>query len=295
MPPLAYWVHDIDPVLLPIYGNFAIRYYGLAYLLGFFGGWWLLSRYVRAGRGRLPAAQVTDLMTNLIIGVLIGGRLGYFVLYAPATLWKDPLALFQVWDGGMASHGGFLGVAAALAWTARRAQVPMLHLGDLVVTVAPLGLFFGRIANFINGELWGRPTFVSWAVLFPQSTLDGAPLVPRHPSQLYGAALEGLLLLAVMQLLFWRTTWWRERVGRLSGAFLLGYALVRTVDELFREPDAGVSMISLGGLALTRGQFYSLFVAAAGLWLLLRRADALQFAAELKAPVAATPPPSRRP
>ena len=267
--PFAFWVHHFSPFLGPHWGNFGIRYYGLSYVLAFLSAAWLLVRYARANRSQLPAGRVGDLMVALVFGVMIGGRLGSFIFYHPEQLAQDPLSFFRVWEGGMASHGGFLGVAVALAWFARAAKIPFLHLSDLVASVTPAGLFFGRVANFINGELWGKPTTVRWAVIFPNSADPGTPLhliLPRHPSQLYEAALEGLLLFALMQWRFWRSDVVRTQPGRLAGEFLLGYALVRAVGEVFREPDA--SLI----LGLSRGTFYSLFLVAGGIALIWRGA-----------------------
>ena len=266
---LAFWVHNFSPFVGPHWGNIGIRYYGLAYLLGFVVAAWLLGRYARAGRSRLPAELIPDLILALVCGVMLGGRLGSFLLYHPEQLLSDPLSFFRVWEGGMASHGGMIGVAVALAWFARAHKIPFLHLADLVNTVAPAGLFFGRIANFINGELWGKPTRVAWAVIFPKSAAPDTPLhliLPRHPSQLYEAALEGLLLLAYMQWRFWRCSTASQHPGRLTGEFLFGYAIVRAIGEIFREPDADVSLI----LGLSRGTFYSLFFIVGGLFLILR-------------------------
>ncbi len=201
-------------------------------------------------------------MTWLIAGVLIGGRLGYFLFYQPGTLLREPLELFRVWEGGMASHGGFLGVTLALVIFARRHRVGFLHLSDLIVSTVPLGLGLGRLANFLNGELWGKATDVPWAVVF---SATGGGNVPRHPSQLYEAALEGFLLLAYMQTRLWQSTVVRQQPGRLAGEFLFGYALARIGCEFFREPDEGVSLI----LGLSRGTFYSLFLAAAGVALIV--------------------------
>src|SRR5580692_6055033 len=241
MPPhlfLAYWVDNFSPFIIRFTDNFGIRYYGLAYLLGFIAGSWLLYRYTRAGRSLVPAAKIADLMTALVIGVLIGGRLGSYLLYGGWQRFRvDPLEIFRVWEGGMASHGGMIGVALALAWFARANKIPFLHLGDLIVSVAPAGLFFGRIANFINGELWGKVSYVRWAVIFPLSD-PGRPsnrILPRHPSQLYEAALEGVLLFAYLQWRFWKSDTVRTRPGRLGGEFLVGYALVRIFCEIFRE------------------------------------------------------------
>ena len=263
---LAFWVHDLSPFLGPHWGNFGIRYYGLAYLSGFIVGAWLLGRYAAAGRSRLPADKIADFMLGLVVGVMLGGRLGSFLLYHPEQLWQDPLSFFRVWEGGMASHGGMIGVALALAWFSRAERIPFRHLGDLIASVAPAGLLFGRVANFINGELWGTPTRVSWAVIFPASP---HPLMPRHPSQLYEAGLEGALLLAFMQWRFWRSDVVQRSPGRLSGEFLLAYAAARAIGEMFREPDA--SLI----LGLSRGTFYSLFLVLAGLALVFWKSPPL--------------------
>lgn len=265
----AYWTHDWDPFLIQFSESVGIRYYGLSYLLGFLAAAWLFTRYWRAGRSRLPAEKISDLMIVLIIGVMVGGRLGSFLLYHPEQLWRDPLSLLRVWEGGMASHGGMIGVTVALLWFARAQKLPFLHLCDLIGSAAPAGLLFGRIANFINGELWGKPTTVAWAVIFPQSPL---PLMPRHPSQLYEAALEGALLLTFMQWRLWRTDVVARSPGRLSGEFLIAYAMVRAIGEHFREPDAALIM------GLSRGTFYSLFLVVAGAAFILwsRRPRSLQ-------------------
>ena len=262
---LAVWVHTPHPFLVDFGEHFgihvAIRYYGLAYLLSFIGGVLLLELYHRKGRSPFGANTIADLMTYLVAGVVLGGRVGYFLLYQPGKIFSDPLALFRVWEGGMSSHGGFLGVTLALWWWSRRRQVPMLLVGDLIVTTVPVGWLLGRLANFANGELWGKVTDVPWAFVFEQT---GGGNLPRHPSQLYQAALEGVLLLAYMQWRFWKSNVTRDHVGRLSGEFLVIYSLMRCVGEMFREPDA--SLI----LGLSRGTFYSLFLIAAGVVLIAR-------------------------
>lgn len=258
---LAYWHHEPHPFLIQFTDTLGIRFYGLAYVLGFFGGAWLLFQAARRSRLQVAPEKISDLMVALVAGVLVGGRLGYFLLYQPQDLWRDPLALLRVWDGGMASHGGFIGVTLALWWFARRQRISILHLSDAVVAAVPLGLMLGRVANFLNGELWGRVTDVPWAMIFEAS--GGGP-EPRHPSQLYAAALEGALLLGYLQWRFWRTDVVARTPGRLSGEFLVGYAIVRAIGEQFREPDAPAI------LGLTRGTFYSIFVLAAGLFLIWR-------------------------
>lgn len=258
--PLAYWIHDLDPFLLRFSENLGIRWYGLAYLAGFVAAGLMLRLYHRAGRSPLDTNAIFDLMTALVLGVMVGGRLGSFLLYHPDELFNPPWAFFMIWKGGMASHGGFVGVIIALWWFARRHAVSFLQVSDLIVTTAALGLFFGRMANFVNGELWGKGADVPWAVIFPDSP---TPLIPRHPSQLYEAGLEGLLLFAYMQWRFWRGSAARTQPGRLAGEFLIAYALLRATGELFREPDAGLI------LGLSRGTFYSAFLIAAGVALII--------------------------
>ncbi|MFA6961652.1 MAG: prolipoprotein diacylglyceryl transferase [Opitutaceae bacterium] len=262
---LAFWVHNLSPFVFKFTDTIGIRYYGLAYMMGFVGGALLLHAYARSGRSKLPAALIADFIIVLVVGVMVGGRLGSFFLYDGwRKLIEDPLSILRVWEGGMASHGGFVGVALAVAWFARSRKLPFLHLSDLIVSVAPLGLLFGRIANFINGELWGKISVVSWAVIFPESAPDGTPvnlIPPRHPSQLYEAALEGVLLLAIMQWRFWRTDVVRSQPGRMSGEFLIAYAIVRMTGEVFREPDTGINLI----MGLSRGTFYSIFLILIGL------------------------------
>lgn len=266
--PLAYWVDNLSPFAIRFWGNIGIRWYGLAYVCGFLVGGWLMVRYHRAGRSALPANQVADFILALVIGVLVGGRVGYFLLYDFDLFLHQPLVLFRVWEGGMASHGGFFGVLIAVWWFARRSGLPMLHLADIQASTVSAGLLFGRLANFVNGELWGKFSTVSWAVIFPKSAPDGTPLAhiaPRHPSQLYEAALEGVLLLAFMQWRVWKSSVLRTQPGRLCGEYMVGYAAVRIFCEVFREPDAGVSLI----LGLSRGTFYSLFLAATGAALII--------------------------
>ena len=272
--PLAYWVDRLDPFVVHFTGRFGIRYYGLAYAIGFVVAAWLLRAYARAGRSLLPSAKIADFMVAAVLGVVLGGRIGSYFLYDGwRSFGSDPLAILRVWDGGMSFHGGLLGVILAVSWFARSEGIPLLHVWDLVASTAPAGLLFGRVANFVNGELWGKPTDVPWAVIFPRSMPEGTPLhliLPRHPSQLYEAAMEGLLLLAFMQWRLWKSDALRTRPGRLAGEFLIGYACLRIAGEAFREPDA--SLI----LGLSRGIFYSLFMIVFGIILRLRRGSPLE-------------------
>jgi len=266
----SYWVHDLSPFLIrfpenPL-GIEGIRYYGLAYLAGFIGAWLMLRAYDQRGKFQIDADARASLMTAVIIGVLAGGRLGYMLLYDFAAFIENPLLLFRVDQGGMASHGGFVGVILALYWFARRQRYSLLRLGDVIATLAPLGLMLGRIANFINGELWGKVSTAPWAVIFPGSPLaydsGSASYLPeaRHPSQLYQAALEGALLLAYLQWRFWKT---RTPAGQIGGEFLLAYGVVRIVGEIFREPDASLL------IGISRGQFYSIFLILGGVFVIM--------------------------
>jgi phosphatidylglycerol---prolipoprotein diacylglyceryl transferase len=270
MPPLlAYFQHNLDPYLIRFSENFGIKYYGLAYALGFLCGGVLLYIYWRRGRSPLNPEGQSDLLLGAMIGTLVGGRLGYFLFYSPETFFRDPLTLIRVWDGGMASHGGFIGVVLGMWWASRKHKLPFVAAGDLMASLAPPGLLFGRLANFINGELWGKETTVPWAVEFPirdaaENIIGHEP--PRHPSQLYEAALEGLLLLVYTQWRLWRTPVLKEQPGRLAGEFLLGYAIVRVIAEQFREPDPGIAT----PLGINRGAWLSLALAAAGVCLIVR-------------------------
>ena len=260
-----YWIHDLSPFLIRFPDNplgvDGIRYYGLAYLLAFLFAWLLLRLYNQKGRFLISKEERSSLMTAVILGVLLGGRLGYMVLYDWEAFLQNPLLFFRVDQGGMASHGGVIGVAVALIYFARK-RFRFLELSDSICSIAPLGLLFGRIANFINAELWGRPSSASWAVIFPQSPAYYNPdtgifePLARHPSQLYQAALEGGLLFAYLQ---WRFWFKRPSIGMISGEFLCGYGILRSIGELFREPDA--SLIA----GMSRGQFYSLFMIVTGL------------------------------
>jgi phosphatidylglycerol---prolipoprotein diacylglyceryl transferase len=257
----THWVHDLNPVLISFSENFGIRYYGLSYALAFIIGMLLLALYRKKGRSGLTSDQEMSLIWAGALGVFIGGRLGYMLLYQLREFSQEPWILFKVWEGGMASHGGFLGVLIAVWWFCRKEKLAFLPISDMMCTLVPQGLMLGRIANFINGELWGKVSDVSWAVIFPLSG-DGEVLVSeipaRHPSQLYEAALEGLLLLVYCQFRFWKTDVVKTNPGRLSGEFLVLYAIVRVFGEFFREPDA--SLI----LGMSRGIFYSVFIAVGG-------------------------------
>ena len=253
----AYHVHQPRPFLIQFTETFGIRYYGLAYILGFLVGAWLLSRYYRKGFSPYNSEQQTDLFVALIVAVVAGGRVGYFLFYTPELILSEPWKVFFVWEGGMASHGGFAGVAVAALYIARKHRQSFWLTSDLVCSLAPAGLLFGRIANYLNGELWGKVTDVSWAVLF--STAPDRGTLPRHPSQLYEAALEGLFMLLYSQYRIWKTPTLKKHPGSLVGEFLLIYSILRVVGEQFREPDAALT------LGLSRGTTLSILMGLAGL------------------------------
>jgi phosphatidylglycerol:prolipoprotein diacylglycerol transferase len=238
---------DISPSLFSI-GAFELRWYALAYLVGILLGWILIRRVTSAPDdpvGRLP---LDDLVNFSIIGIILGGRLVYVFFYNAEYYLANPIDIFKVWEGGMAFHGGFLGVVAAVIFTAFKHKVEIIRLGDLAAMVSPIGLFFGRLANFINGELYGRVTDVPWAVIFP----NGGGL-PRHPSQIYEALLEGVLLFIIMMLACHMGA--RRKPGLMIGLFLTGYGMARIFVENFREPDSQIGFL-FGGI--TMGQMLSL-------------------------------------
>ncbi|MBF0109564.1 MAG: prolipoprotein diacylglyceryl transferase [Magnetococcales bacterium] len=247
----------IDPIVFSI-GPVAVRWYGVMYSLAFFLGWPLLRIQARRMGLSLNRDDLGDFTVGILAGVILGGRLGYIVFYQFSYYLANPLAVFKVWEGGMSFHGGLIGVAVAICLFARRKRISCLTLGDMVSPVVPVGLFLGRIGNFINGELWGRPTEVPWAMVFPLA----GPLA-RHPSQIYEAILEGIVLFAVL--------WWlgknKKTEGSLFGSFLIGYAMARFMIEFFREPDAHLGLLSLG---LSMGQWLCLPMGLAGLILLFR-------------------------
>ncbi|MDA5194778.1 prolipoprotein diacylglyceryl transferase [Govanella unica] len=245
---------QIDPILLEI-GPLAIRWYSLAYIAGLLGGWAYMTRLIRIPAPICKRTDLDDFILWAMLAIVIGGRLGYVLFYNFPYYSENPAAALRLWDGGMSFHGGLVGMSVALIWFCARHHIPLFQFTDRIACVAPLGLFFGRVANFINGELYGRVTDSPFGMVFPH----GGPL-PRHPSQLYEAALEGVLLFALLNLLFHFTAS-RNRPGILTGLFLIGYAAARVVVELVREPDS-----QLGYLFdhVTMGQLLSLPIALAG-------------------------------
>jgi phosphatidylglycerol:prolipoprotein diacylglycerol transferase len=292
---LGYYLDNFSPFMVKFGPNFGIRWYGFSYLLAFFCGFLLLRWLAQRRYCALPVEKVGDFILLASLGVVVGGRLGYVLFYRPAQTLADPLFIFRVWDGGMSSHGGMIGLTLVTFLYARSQRISWLSLADNIAVVAPVGLFLGRCANFINGELYGRAATVAWAVQFPKEALDlpevgartlaGAhalrpavgnleevidqarndpslqsilhqTLTPRHPSQLYEALLEGAFLFSCLWFLRIRT---KQPRGMLAGLFLLLYALVRIIVEYFREPDAPLTG------PFTRGQTLSVMLIAGGI------------------------------
>lgn len=285
--------YDIGPLR-----DIGIRWYGLAYLAGLVIGYFIVRRWSDAGRAPLRREEIQDFVLFSGLGMIIGGRVGYCLLYGLSDLLANPLYLFKVWDGGMASHGGIVGLAAGMGWFAYQRKRSFWVLGDIIAAGGPLGIGFGRLANFINGELWGKPSAVPWAVIFPKSANvpENAPLavqianaVPRHPSQLYAAVLEGFLLFA---LLMWIHA--RHRRPGLTGAwFLILYGIGRFIGEIFREPDRG-QPVFFGWMS--KGQLYTLPMLVAGIvlmiWVMRRPARPELYAAPAAPMTPAAPPPA---
>lgn len=250
---------QIDPVAIAI-GPVQIRWYALAYLVGILLGWFVAARLSRLSDARPNARDIEDFIPWAVLGVILGGRIGYVLFYNTSYFLHNPFETLKIWQGGMSFHGGTLGVIVAIIVYGVLKRINVLRLGDIVCTVVPIGLFFGRIANFINGELYGRVSDAPWAMVFPR----GGDL-PRHPSQLYEAVLEGLVLLVVLIALY-RLKAVRERPGLISGVFLMGYALARAFVEFYREPDAHIGL--LGGV-ISMGQVLSAPMIIVGAFLII--------------------------
>ena len=254
----------LDPVALDL-GFFQLRWYSLAYIAGIFVGWWYLLKLLDQPGAPMARRHADDLVFYATLGIILGGRVGYILFYQPSIL-LDPIQIFRLWDGGMSFHGGVIGVSLGILWMAKKNGLNWLRVHDYVACCVPFGLLFGRLANFINGELWGKPTDVPWAIVFPRTVAGGIDPA-RHPSQLYEAALEGIVLLAVLGYLFWRTKA-RYEPGKLVGTFLLGYGLSRFVVEFYREPDSQFAGTFFENV-LHMGQVLTLPMIFGGLYLIL--------------------------
>lgn len=274
MPIAAIVFPEFDPVAFSI-GPLAVRWYGLAYMAGLLLGWLFVRRLLSTpsiwpvGRAPMPIDKADDLLLLMTLGVVLGGRLGFVLFYKPAEYLANPADIFAIWKGGMAFHGGFLGSVLAVLYFSRRHALNPLSMFDLAAAATPIGIFFGRIANFVNGELWGRPTNVPWAMVFPDELARDAP---RHPSQLYEAATEGAILFAVIVWLIYR----RQALhwpGLVAGVFTAGYGVARSFCEFFRQPDP--SHWATYGF-MTAGILYSLPMIVVGAYLIYRAQGARQ-------------------
>jgi phosphatidylglycerol:prolipoprotein diacylglycerol transferase len=250
----------LDPVALDL-GFFQIKWYSLAYITGILVGWWYLLKLIAQPGSPMARRHVDDLVFYATLGIILGGRLGYAIFYSPDML-LSPWRLIRLWDGGMSFHGGMIGTSIGIILFARKEKLDWLRIHDYLACAVPFGLFFGRMANFINGELWGKPSNVAWAIIFPRTGND----VPRHPSQLYEAGLEGIALFAILWFAFWRTKA-RYEPGKLVGLFLLGYGLARFTVEFFREPDSQFSG-TFFATTIHMGQMLTLPMIIGGLYLI---------------------------
>ncbi len=247
----------LSPVALDL-GFFQIKWYSLGYIVGIFAGWWYLLKLLAQPGAPMARRHADDLVFYATLGIILGGRIGYVLFYKPEMLAR-PLEILQLWEGGMSFHGGLIGVVLAITYLCWKNGLNWLRVHDYVACVVAPGIFLVRLANFVNGELWGRPTDVPWAIVFPRAGPE-----PRHPSQLYEAAGEGLLLFAILWFLFWKTDA-RYQPGKLVGVFALGYGLVRFGVETVRNPDAGLENLWWG---LTMGQTLSVPLILVGLYLI---------------------------
>ena len=250
----------LDPVIFHI-GGFALRWYSIAYLAGIVVGWWYLTRLVAQPGAPMARRHAEDMVFYATLGIILGGRFAYIAFYRPEIL-QHPIDILKLWEGGMSFHGGVIGVSLGIFYLCWRNKLNWLRVHDYVACCIPFGLFFGRLANFVNGELWGRPTSLPWGVLFP----TGGDVL-RHPTQLYEAALEGIVLFAILWFLFWKTEA-RYQPGKLVGTFLFGYGVSRFLVELVREPDAQlVEFAQRTGLHM--GQWLSIPMILGGLYLIV--------------------------
>ncbi|MEX0298843.1 MAG: prolipoprotein diacylglyceryl transferase [Kordiimonas sp.] len=249
---------QIDPILIEI-GPLAIRWYSLAYIGGIIFAWWYIRRLSARPGAAMSALHIDDFITWAVFGIILGGRLGYVLFYNFSAYLSDPLAILRLWDGGMSFHGGFAGVFISVIIYCRKHKLDLMRVADVIAIVSPIGLLTGRLANFINGELWGRPTDVAWAMVFPSDTYG----VPRHPSQLYEAIGEGLILFLVLQYMYHKTRIAKDMPGVIAGTFIAGYGLVRLLVEFVREPDAHIGLVA----GISRGQILSVPMFLLAAWL----------------------------
>ncbi|MBL4838767.1 MAG: prolipoprotein diacylglyceryl transferase [Kordiimonadaceae bacterium] len=262
---------QIDPILIE-FGPVAIRWYSLAYITGILYVWWAIRRLSQKPGAAMSGAHIDDFITWAVFGVILGGRLGYVLFYNLNAYLQDPIAILRLWDGGMSFHGGFAGVVISVIFYCRKHKLDLMRVSDVIAIVSPIGLLVGRTANFINGELWGRPTDVPWAMVFPADPLG----LSRHPSQLYEAIGEGLILFILLQYLYHKTRIAKEMPGVLAAIFMGGYGLARILLEFVREPDAHLGLMA----GISRGQMLSVPMFLLAAWLVSK---GIRHKAKLKA------------
>ena len=248
-------------------GFFTLRWYSLAYIAGILVGWWYLLKLLAQPGAPMARRHADDLVFYATLGIILGGRIGYVLFYAPEML-LHPLRILRLWDGGMSFHGGVIGTSIGIILFARKHKLDWLRVHDYIACVVPFGLFFGRLANFVNGELWGKPADVPWAIVFERTVPFDVPEPARHPSQLYEAGLEGIVLFAILWFAFWRTKA-RYQPGKLVGLFVLGYGVARFIVEFFREPDAQFRGSFIEATGIHMGQWLCVPMIAGGLYLVL--------------------------
>ena len=263
---IAFTDLGLSPVALDL-GFFQLRWYSLAYLAGIFIGYWYLLKLLKQPGAPMARRHADDLVFYAALGIIFGGRLGYVLFYNLPYYLQNPVDILKLWDGGMSFHGGVIGTSLGILYLARKEKLPWLRIHDYVACCVPFGLFFGRLANFVNGELWGAETTVPWAIRFVENANGMAVLgPPRHPSQLYEAGLEGLVLFAILWFLFWRTQA-RYQPGKLVGAFILFYGIFRFGIEFIREPDAQLTAFAQA-TGLHMGQWLTVPMIVGGLYLM---------------------------
>jgi len=261
----------LKSVAIPIHvfnHDFGIKWYSIAYITGIVIGWWYLVKLLAQPGAPMARRHADDLVFYATLGIILGGRIGYVLFYAPNML-LNPLSVFRLWDGGMSFHGGMIGTSLGIILFARKEKLDWLRIHDYLACCVPFGLFFGRIANFVNGELWGKPTDVAWGIVFQRTVASGVPEPARHPSQLYEAGLEGIALFALLWFFFWRTKA-RYDPGKLVGLFLIGYGLARFTVEFFREPDSQFDGTFFAVFHM--GQVLTLPMIAGGIYLVMTAA-----------------------
>lgn len=254
----------LNPNIVTI-GWFSLKWYSISYIAGILVGWWYLLRLVAQPGAPMARRHADDLVFYATLGIILGGRLGYVLFYAP-EMFSHPIEILFLWKGGMSFHGGVIGTSLGIIWFARQQKLDWLRIHDYLACSVPFGLFFGRIANFINGELWGKPADVPWAIVFPHTVPSGFPEPARHPSQLYEAGLEGIALFAILWFFFWRTKA-RYEPGKLVGIFLAGYGTARFIVEFFREPDSQFAGTTFGNF-IHMGQWLCVPMVLGGAYLI---------------------------